>query len=186
MGFFTGRVTCMRFKVGGRGLRQFGPEQLEQLESHAIGRQKIAAADGTQIGWIAADHILDTRFDLAKNIVNDTLHFALRIDQQKMPSDLLRAYTQVELEGLAAGNPSGQPSARQKREARMLAKERLEHEAKDGRFLRRKAIPILWDAPSGELIVASTAASAIERLRPLLKESFDRNLEPLSAGRQAF
>src|SRR5438105_4070222 len=161
MGFFAGRVTCMRFKVSGRGPRLFGPEQLEQLEGHAIGRHKSAAADGTQVGWIAADHILDTRFDLAKNIVNDTLHFALRVDQQKMPADLLRAYTQVELEGLAAGNPSGQPSPRQKREARMLAKERLEHEAKDGRFLRRKAVPLLWDAQSSELLVGSTARSLV-------------------------
>jgi len=186
MGFFAGRVTCMRFKVGGRGPRMFGPEQLEQLESHAIGRQKIAAADGTQVGWIAADHILDTRFDLAKNILNDTLHFALRIDAQKIPADLLRAYTQVELEGLAKGNPSGQPSSRQKREARMLAKDRLENEARDGRFLRRKAIPLLWDAQSGELLVGSTAVSVIDRLGTLFHQTFNRRLEALSAGRQAF
>src|SRR5947209_6142722 len=186
MGFFSGRVTCMRFKVGGRGPRLFGPEQLEQLEGHAIGRHKSAAADGTQVGWIAADHILDTRFDLAKNIINDTLHFALRIDQQKLPSDLLRAYTQVELEGLAAGNPSGQPSMRQKREARMLAKERLEREAKDGRFLRRKAVPLLWDAQSGELLVGSTAVTVLDRLGTLFHQSFNRRLEPLTAGRQAF
>ena len=186
MGFFAGRVTCMRFRVGGRGPRQFGPEQLEQLEAHAIGRQKIAAADGSQTGWIAADHILDTRFDLAKNIVNDTLQFALRIDVQKMPSDLLRAYTQVELEGLAAGNPSGNPSARQKREARMMAKERLENEAKDGRFLRRKAVPLLWDAQSNELLVGSTAVTVIDRLGTLFHQTFNRKLEPLTAGRQAF
>src|SRR5438309_1159571 len=121
MGFFSGRLTCMRFRVSGRSPRAFGPEQLDALEAHAIGRQKIATADGAQVGWIAADHILDTRFDLAKNIVNDTLHFALRIDTQNIPADLLRAYTQVELEGLAAANPSGNPSARQKREARHLA-----------------------------------------------------------------
>ncbi len=148
MGFFTGRLTCMRFRVGGRSLRSFGREQLEQLAAHAMGRQRMAAADGSAVGWIAADHILDTRFDLAKNIVNDALHFALRIDTLNIPADLLRAYTQVELEGLAASNPSGLKSARQKREARQLAKDRLEKEAQDGRFLRRKAIPLLWDAPS--------------------------------------
>jgi hypothetical protein len=186
MGFFSGRVACCRFRVTGRSLAAFHPEHVEKLANHAIGRQRIATADGSQVGWIAGDHILDVKFDLAKNIVHDTLQFALRIDEQRIPGDLLRAYTQVELEGLSAHNPSGQPSARQRREARMLAKERLETEAKDGRYLRRKAIPILWDAPSGELIVASTAASALERLRPLFKESFDRNLEPLGAGRQAF
>src|SRR5262245_48529755 len=161
MGFFSGRITCTRFKVGGRSPRSFGPEHLDQLAAHVIGKQRVAAADGSQVGWIAADHILDTRFDLAKNIINDTLHFALRVDVQSVPADLLRAYTQVELEGLAAANPSGKPSARQKREARMLARERLENEARDGRYLRRKAVPILWDAQANELLAGTTAATAI-------------------------
>src|SRR5689334_8964846 len=122
MGFFSGRLTSLRFKVAGRGPRTFGPEHLEKLAENAIGRQRVATADGTVVGWIAGDHILDTRFDLAKNVINDSLSFALRIDSQAIPNDLLRAYTQVELEGLAAANPSGLPSARQKREARLLAK----------------------------------------------------------------
>ena len=69
-------MTCMRFRLTGKPLRSFGPEQLEQLAQHAIGTQKIASSDGTQAGWLAADHILDTNFDLAKNVINDTLHFA--------------------------------------------------------------------------------------------------------------
>lgn len=186
MGFFTGRVTCCRFRVTGRALRGFGPEQLEMLAAHAIGKERQASADGAQVGWTAGDHILDTRFDLAKNIVNDALHFALRIDTHAIPADLLRAYTQVELEGLAAHNPSGMPSSRQKREARMLAKERLEEEAKDGRFLRRKAVPILWDAPSHELLVGSTGVTVLDRLHNLFHQTFERSFEVLGAGRQAF
>jgi hypothetical protein len=186
MGFFSGRITCARFRVSGRTPRSFGPEQLEALEGHAIGKQKTMSADGAQVGWIAADHILDTRFDLAKNIVNDALHFALRIDTHAIPSDLLRAYTQVELEGLAAANPSGLPSSRQKREARMIAKERLENEAKDGRFLKRKAVPLLWDALSNELLVGTTSITAIDRLTTIFHQTFNRRLEPLTAGRQAF
>src|SRR3954469_8650346 len=141
MGFFSGRVTCTRFRVAGRTPGSFGPQPPDQLAAHAIGKQKVAAADGSLAGWTAGDHILDTRFDLAKNIVNDTLHFALRIDAQKMPGDLLRAYYQTELDALAAANSSGRPSARQKREAREAARERLEAEAADGRYLRRKAYP---------------------------------------------
>src|SRR5262245_48473468 len=125
MGFFSGRVTFARYRVNGRSPRMFGPEHLERLRAHAIGRQRVAGADGVEAGWTAGDHILDTSFDLAKNIVNDVLHFCLRVDTLKIPGDLLRAYTQVELEGLAAGNPSGLPSAGQKREARDRARERL-------------------------------------------------------------
>ena len=186
MGFFAGRVTCVRFRVSGAQVRTFGEPQLEKLYEHAIGKQRIASRDGSQAGWLAGDHILDTKFDLAKNVVNDALHFALRTDEQKIPSDLLRAYTQVELEGLAASNPSGIPSGRQKRQARLAAKERLEDEARDGRYLRRKSFPVLWDAPSGELLAGTTAMTALDRLVTLFKETFDRKLEPLGAGRHAF
>jgi hypothetical protein len=186
MGFFSGRVSCARFRVTGRSPKSFGPEHLQKLTDHAMGRQRIVSADGVEVGWTAGDHILDTRFDLAKNIVNDTLHFALRVDVQKIPADLLRAYTHVELEGLAASNPSGLPSGRQKREARANALQRLEQEARDGRFLRRKAYPLLWDALSRELLLGTTALTVIERLHTLFQQTFGLSLEALGAGRQAF
>jgi hypothetical protein len=182
MGFFTGRVTCMRFRVTGQARRTFRIEDLDKLAERAIGRQRVATRDGSQAGWLAGDHILDTKFDLAKNVINDALHFALRIDEQKVPAELLRAYTQIELDALAPVNPTG----RQRRQARLTAKERIEDEAKDGRFLRRKSFPLLWDAPSGELLVGTTSVTALDRLSTLFHETFDRRFEPLSAGRHAF
>src|SRR5262249_22725715 len=150
MGFFSGRVTFARFRVLGPSPGLFGPEHLERLQAHAIGKQRVANSDGVEVGWTAGDHILDTQFDLAKNVVNDALHFCLRVDAQKIPADLVRAYAAVDLAALAKNNPSGIPSAKQKREARESARERIEDEAKDGRFLRRKAYPLLWDAQSNE------------------------------------
>lgn len=186
MGFFSGRITFARYRVGGRPPRQFGADHLEKLAANALGKQRIVAADGVECGWTAGDHILDMHFDLAKNIVNDTLHFALRVDRQQVPADLLRAYTQVELDALAADNPSGHPSARQKREARASAKERLENEARDGRYLRRKAYPVLWDAASNELLVGTTSATAVGRLHTLFQQTFGHGFEPLTAGALAF
>jgi hypothetical protein len=186
MGFFTGRVTFVRFKVAGRSPGMFGPEHLDRLAAQAIGKQRVADADGVEVGWTAGDHILDTSFDLAKNIVNDTLHFALRVDQHKLPSELLRAYAAVELEALASANPSGHASQKQRRQARDTARERLEQEAADGRFLRRKAYPVLWDALSHELLVGTTAITVIDRLHTLFQQTFGVGFELLSAGRQAF
>ena len=89
------------------------------------------------------------------------------------------AYTQEELVGLAASNPSGRPSARQKRDARQAALQRLEDEARDGRFLKRKAYPVLWDAPSNELLIGSTAAGEIDRLLTLFEATFGIRFEPV-------
>src|SRR5262245_19362933 len=157
MGFFKGRVTFARHKVSGRAPGIFGEEHLENLAASAIGTKRAITAEGMEAGWIAGDHILDTRFELAKNVVNDTLQCALRIDTLKIPSDLLRAYTEMELAGATASNPSGFTSKRQKREAREAARERLEHEARDGRYLKRKSIPLLWDCQSNELLVGTTS-----------------------------
>jgi hypothetical protein len=186
MGFLNGRASFVRFRVTGRGPKHFGPEHLERLQHHAIGRQRVVGADGVEAGWIAGDHILDTHFELAKNIINDTLHFELRVDTPKIPADLLRAYTQVELDGLASANPSGFPSGRQKREARLTAKERLEHEAADGRFLQRRSYPVLWDSQTGEMLVGTMAKTAIERLYTLFKQSFGHGFEVCGAGERAF
>jgi hypothetical protein len=186
MGFFSGRVTFARYQVKGRSPGTFGPEYLERVQAHAIGRQRVANADGVEVGWTAGDHILDTSFDLAKNVVNDVLHFCLRVDAQKVPADLLRAYAAVELAGLAKNNPSGIPSARQKREAREAARDRLEEEARDGRYLRRKQYPLIWDAQSNELLVGTTAVTVVDRLHTLFEQTFGFGFEPLGAGRQAF
>ena len=186
MGFFSGRVTFARFRVQGASPGMFGPEHLERLAANAIGKQKVAAADGIEVGWTAGGHILDRNFSLEKNIVNDTLHFGLRVDSTKLPSDLLKAYTEEELQTLAAANPSGRPSTRQKREARQTAQQRLEEEARDGRFLRRKSFAVLWDARSNELLVGTTSATAFDRLHVLFEQTFGQSFEAFGAGKLAF
>ena len=75
--FFRPRHVCPFQGRGPVAPRMFGPEHLDRLAAHAIGQRSVANAEGIEIGWIAGDHILDTDFDLAKNVVNDTLNFAL-------------------------------------------------------------------------------------------------------------
>jgi hypothetical protein len=183
MGFFSGRVSFTRYRVTGRSTKTFGPEHLDRLAAHAIGKQRIASADGAEAGWSGGAHLLDTRFDLEKNIVNDALHFALRVDANKPPADLLRAYTEIELQ---AQKTDGRPSLRQRREARQAARERLETEGRDGRFLRRRTYPLLWDAQAGELLVGPMPAPVLGRLSSLFSQTFERQLEAAPAGRRAF
>lgn len=182
MAFLIGRVTYTRFKADGDLPGMFGPDHLAKLEDAMIGKQRIATADGSQFGWIVGDHILNTRFDLANNIVNDSLQFAIRIDEHKLPADLLRSYYLTELQSMTAQNPSGFASARQKREARQIAKDRIEQEAKDGRFLRRKMVPIMWDGTTNDLLVGTTSASVIDRVVSLFDTTFARRLVCQIAG----
>jgi len=186
MGFLTGRATFLRFQVQGQPPRLFSQDQLDALESFQAGRQTVASADGIEVGWTAGEHVLDTDFQLGKNIVNDLLVFDLRVDTTKLPSDLLKAYYSTELKALAANNPSGFASARQKKEAKEYARNRLEDEARDGRFRRRKCIPVAWDRLSNEVYFGSALLTNIDRLLLLFRETFGLNLEAMSAGRRAY
>ena len=186
MGFFAGRATFLRFRVDGPSPRMFGDEHLERLSSFAAGRQKIASADGVEVGWTAGDHVLDTGFELGKNIINDMLSFDLRVDVERLPTDLLKAYYATELKALAANNPSGVPSAKQKREAKEYARDRLEGESKDGRFTKRKCIPAVWDAKSNEVLFGATSLTHIDRLTSLFHQTFGYGLDAVTAGRRAY
>ena len=186
MGFFNGRATFLRFKVNGPAPRLFDDEQIERLKDRMAGRQRIASADGVETGWTAGDHVLDTDFGLEKNIINDTLTFDLRVDTDKLPGDLLRAYYAVELKALSKDNPSGFASARQKREAKEIARERLEQEAKDGRYKKRKCVPVLWDRLSNEVLFGATSLTQVDRLVSLFQTTFGADLECVTAGRRAY
>ena len=186
MGFYSGRATFARYRVTGPAPKMFTENHLGKLAEHAAGRQRMLSGDGVEAGWAAGDHVLDTDFDLAKNVVNDQLYFALRTDTLKLPTDLLRAYSAIDLAALSKNNPSGHPSARQKREARESARDRLEHEAKDGRYTKRKTVEVIWDLKSNELLFGTTSVSQIDRLLVLFKQTFGHGLEAVTAGRRAY
>jgi hypothetical protein len=183
MGFLNGRVTFTRYRVSGPSPLPFAEDVLESVAAHAIGRHgSTEAADGVSVGWAGGDHVLDVAFDLGKNVINDALHLAIRIDADKIPSALLKAYTQIETEARARTNPSGRPTKGQRQEAKEAARIRAEAEAADGRFRRLNHYPLLWDGQAGILYAGTTSATVLERLQSLFRETFDRDLEPVTAG----
>src|SRR3954447_15865441 len=187
MGFLNGRVTYVRYRVGGEPPLPFGEEHLERVQQHVIGRHGAGEpADGIASGWAGGDHVLDLNFDPAKNIVNDALHLALRIDTDKIPGDLLRAYTRIETDARAQLNPSGRPTKAQRQEAKEAARLRAEAEAADGRFRRRKHYPVLWDGQANILYAGTASTAVLDRLQALFRETFDRPLEPITAGSLAY
>lgn len=182
MPFLTGSVTYLRFRVDGPKPDSFGEDAIAALRTYAAGRQRLASADGIECGWAASKHVLDTAFELEKNICNDALLFDLRVDTEKLPADMLKAYYEIELKALSANNPSGFASMRQKREAKEAARDRLEDEGKDGRFKKRKCIPVMWDRTRNEVLFGTTSVSNVSRLQALFKQTFGCDLVPIVAG----
>ena len=183
MGFLNGRVTYLRYRVGGPRPLPIGEELLEMAREHAIGRHGSGeSTDGVSVGWAGGDHLLDTTIELEKNVVNDALHLAIRVDTNKIPSSLLKAYTKIETDARAAENPSGFPTKAQRQEAKEAAMIRAEAEAADGRFRKRAYYPVLWDAQSNVLYAGVTSLNVLDRLQTLFRETFDLTLEPITAA----
>ncbi len=183
MGFLNGRVTFTRYRVSGSSPLPFAEDLLALAGQHAAGRHGSAdPTDGVSTGWSGGDHVLDLTFDLAKNVVNDALHLAIRIDTDKIPGSLLKAYTQIETEARARLNPSGRATKAQRQEAKEAARLRAEAEAADGRFRRLNHYPVLWDGLTGVLYAGTTSTTVLERLGTLFRETFERTLEPITAG----
>lgn len=186
MGFWNGRLTFTRFRTQGQTPLPLGEELLEQAREHRIGLHGGGrGADGVATGWAGGDHVLDTTIDFAKNVVDDAIHLAVRIDADKIPGSLIKAYTQMEIDALAQLNPSGLATKAQKVEAKEAAKLRLEAEAADGRFQRMSQTPVLWDARGGVVYIGATTSSILDRSVSLFRETFNLPLEAVTAGELA-
>src|SRR3954465_3537127 len=145
MGFASGSVSLRRFAVVGDRPEIIDEALLEKLAEHALKPNRDATPEEVEYGWSGGRHILDSAFSFENNVYADALHFALRIDTNRAPGDLKRAYTAIEEEAAAKGNPSGFISKAQKKDVKDIVRRRLEEELKEGKFRRTKLLPILWD-----------------------------------------
>lgn len=188
MGFLAGSVSFSRFRVVGGSPKRLDDNLMEKFRAHAVGKQRVMRSDREEVGWIGGRHLLDREFDAEKNVILECLHFGLRIDSNKVPPDILRAYVQMELDALRkhADGAKGAAFAKLKKAAVQAAKDRAEQEVKEGRYRSQKQFPILWDTRTDVLYFGSTSAAAIERLQSLFRDTFEKRLEPITAGAAAY
>src|SRR4051794_374871 len=149
MAFASGSVTYGRFAVVGESPGEVDEALLEKLAEFALRPQETGVPEESEYGWCGGRHILDQVFSFANNVYADCLHFALRIDSNKVPGELKRAYLAIEEESAASGNPSGFISKMQKRDAKDSVRRKIEDELRGGRFRSSKLVPILWDVAGG-------------------------------------
>lgn len=181
MGFSSGSVSFRRFAVVGQQPSLIDQELLDRLSEHALRPGEPGTAEEVEYGWSGGRHILDGNFSFENNVFAETLFFGLRIDTNKVPSDLKKAYQLMEEEAVAAGNPSGFISKAQKRDLKETIRQKIDEDRRGGRFTRSKLLPILWDLPS-QMLYCSASPSAMEKLLEIFPRTFDLELEPISAG----
>src|SRR5688572_19410661 len=180
MGFGSGSVSFRRFAVVGAAPSAVDQNLLDRLAEHALKVGEFGAEE-IEYGWSGGRHVLDGSFGFEQNVYADTLHFALRVDTNKVPGDLKKAYQFMEEEAAAAGNPSGFISKNQKRDVKDVVRRKLDEDMRSGRFRRSKLLQVLWDLPTQTLYCAATGGN-FEKLAELFERTFELKLMPITAG----
>ena len=181
MGFDSGSISFRRFVVVGQQPAMPTEELLQKLDAHALRVQDDVVPDELQYGWVGSRHIYDASFSFEHCVFNDCIHFALRIDTNRVPGELKQAYEMLEEDAVASLNPSGFISKSQKANVKDTVRRKLEEEMRSGRFRRSKLVSILWDVPAG-VIYSGVSASAQEHLLELFERTFELKLHPITAG----
>jgi hypothetical protein len=185
MPFDSGRVTFSRFVVekSADDLPEAVNESLlQRLNEHAFRETSGAAPPEIESGWITGRHIFDTEFSYDKNGFGRLLLMALRIDTNKVPGEIARAYQFINTASMAAGNPSGFASRAQRQEARELAERQARDDLASGKFRRSKSVPVLWDLKRGVVYCGAAGNTVAEQLIAQFRHTLNVDLRPMTSG----
>ncbi|HXE54275.1 MAG TPA: hypothetical protein VN541_14725 [Tepidisphaeraceae bacterium] len=181
MGFASGSLSFRRFAVMGNGPSAPDEALLQKLSDNALRPGELGIPEEVEYGWSGGRHVLDAQFSFEHNVFADAVHFALRVDTNKVPGELKKAWQLMEEEAAAANNPSGFISKSQKREVKDSIGRKMDDELRSGRFRRSKLSPVLWDLP-GQMLYCPAGGSTFEKLAELFERSVGLALQPLTAG----
>ena len=180
MGFASGPVSFQRFFVSGKLPGEIDDQFVAKLNDHAFG--KLATLeDNTQLGWVGPGHLFETEIAAERIACGRFAYLAVRVDKQKVPPSLLRAYVRMEEETALAASGREFLSRGAKREAKETALLRAEQELKSGAFRQMAMHHVLLDLELGRLYLSNLSAGVADRLMPLFADTFGAALEPTDA-----
>jgi hypothetical protein len=92
MGFASGSVSFRRFLVVGEQPKSIDQALLDRLAEHALKPSEFGVPEEEEYGWSGGRHVFDATFSFEHNVFADALHFAIRIDTNKVPGELKKAW----------------------------------------------------------------------------------------------
>lgn len=185
MGFLSGSLTFARFEITKDDSGEFGDSHLKILAKNQIGSKTVDLLEEPNVGFTGGSHVFDTDFSVEKNIVGQALHFGVRVDSFSVPGNIKRAWMQIELNAIMADNIGGRPTKAQREEANQAVEQRSADEAAKGNFKRMGVTPVLWDAATETLFVASNSEKNNETVLGLIEASFGIEVSPITPSRLA-
>jgi hypothetical protein len=185
MGFLAGSTTFSRYRVTNDTTGEFGEDHLKILTDHRIGAHKTDLSEESAIGFTGGAHLLDTNFDLEKNLIGEALHFGIRTDSVAVPGPIKNAWMKIELAGIMHENVGGRPSKAQREEAKEAVDARCTAEAKKGNYLRMSETTVLWDAATETLFLSSNSEKSNDACLDLINRAFGLEFSRVTSGKLA-
>ena len=187
MGFTSGTITFRRYYLAGQNPKSLSDEWLAAIAARAFGKQGETLSDGTETGWIVPSHLFDVDFTAPERItLGRFVYLGMRLDRTAPPSAIVQSYRKME--EAAALQASGRDYLN--RTERQLAKEaalgRAEREAREGRFRRTTAYPVLIDLQHGVVYFGNLGATTGDKLLTLFADTFGVTLVPVTAEEAAY
>lgn len=184
MGFDSGSISFLRYAVIGQAPKSADEELLKKLDENALRPSEVGLPLDIEWGWVGPRHVFDTSFEFGTCVYNDCVFFGMRIDANKIPSEVKHAWTAIEEDAAAKGNPSGFISKQQKKMVKDSVNRKIDEELRSGRYRRSKMVPLLWDVPAG-VVYGPAGVSVREKLQELFSRTFELELQPLTSGHVA-
>lgn len=185
MGFLSGSVTFERFRITEDPTNSFCDDHLETLQKHRIGKSSGNLHEQPTIGFTGGAHILDTDFNIEKNILGESMHFGIRIDSCSIPGPIKRAWMQMELAAVMSENMGARPTKTQRQEAQEAVDQRCADEAQKGNFKRMAETAVLWDAATDTVFLGGSSEKTNDACIDLLERAFGLEFKRISSGQLA-
>lgn len=182
MSFRNGPASWSRFRVFGEAPAAVDEKMLDRLAKHILKPTPVGAPPEFAAGWCGGRHVLDDQLDHDTCGFGSALLAGVRIDINRVPPELKRAYVAMAESERAAGTETGFLSRAEKRAAKDEAEKRCTEELADGRHTKRKLIPLLWDLKSQTLLATLGGERPQTLVRDLFTSSLDLRVQSRSAG----
>lgn len=177
-------MSFARYAVIGQSPKMPDEALLAKLAEHALRETEVGVPADVEYGWVGPRHILDGEFSFEQCVFNDAVHFGLRIDTNRVPSEIKNAYIAIEEAAQAKQNPSGFISKQQKRMVKDVVGRKIDDELRSGKFRRSKFSAMLWDVPNG-IVYGPAGSSVREKLQEIFQRTFGLELQVLTSGHVA-
>lgn len=182
MPFLSGSLSFERFRVSNFEYESFDQEQLDLMAKYVAGKIETGSTENIHTGFLGGAHLFDQDFDLNKNVINEAVHFGIRIDSNQIPSAIKNAWMSMELAAAGKENPGGKPTKSQRKEAKEAVEQRCEVEAATGKYRKFQPFSLLWDVGYEMLYFGGSAGTASGHCADLLERVFAIELGHVSAG----